>query len=251
VEKPSTSEPLPLSPTRWPADAFSFDRSAIVLAALVVAFFIGVLIDGTIAKMLGTTAHDILTSNLTWGITVGQYFSYLPLLCVLLVALPWVARQSLWSLGLRGFDRKTVTAGCIGAVAMYAVTIGVASVQYGFTHQKPEETALTLFTSTHNAALIAAFTFLATVAAPFMEEFLYRGFLFNALLRYAPVWLAALVSGVLFGLSHGSSSAWIPLAASGVVLAYVYQRSGSLTASMISHSLFNLVNVALLTLTRP
>jgi membrane protease YdiL (CAAX protease family) len=55
---------------------------------------------------------------------------------------------------------------------------------------------------------------------------------------------------VLFGLSHGSSSAWIPLAASGVVLAYVYQRSRSLTAAMISHALFNLANVALLSLAK-
>jgi len=84
-----------------------------------------------------------------------------------------------------------------------------------------------------------------------MEEFVYRGFLFNALLRYAPVWIAALVSGLLFGISHGSLSAFLPLAASGVVLAYVYQRSGSLTASMISHALFNLINVALITLAKP
>jgi len=56
---------------------------------------------------------------------------------------------------------------------------------------------------------------------------------------------------LLFGISHGSLSAFLPLAASGVVLAYVYQRSGSLTASMISHALFNLINVALITLASP
>jgi membrane protease YdiL (CAAX protease family) len=34
------------------------------------------------------------------------------------------------------------------------------------------------------------------------------------------------------------------------VLAYVYQRSGSLTASMLTHALFNLINVALITLAK-
>jgi membrane protease YdiL (CAAX protease family) len=219
--------------------------------ALGVAFYVGLLLDSFVAvRLLGTTRHDITSSTLTWGIAIGQYLSYMPLLAVLLVALPWVSRRSLRELGLRGFDRKTVIAGVIGAVAMYAVTIGVADFQFTFTHQKPEETALSLFTSTHDTALIVAFTFLATVAAPFMEEFVYRGFLFNALARYAPVWVAASVSGVLFGLSHGSSSAFVPLAASGVVLAYVYQRSGSLTASMLTHALFNLINVALITLAK-
>ncbi len=84
-------------------------------------------------------------------------------------------------MGLRGFDRRTVIAGLIGAAAMYAVTIGVADIQFGFTHQKPEEAAISLFTSTHDTALIVTFTFLATIAAPFMEELVFRGFLFNAL----------------------------------------------------------------------
>jgi membrane protease YdiL (CAAX protease family) len=222
-----------------------------VLVALGVAFYAGLLLDSYVAVRLGTTRRDIASSTLTWGIAVGQYFSYLPLLLVLLAGVPWAARRSLYEIGLRGFDRRTVVAGLTGALAMYAVTIGVANVQFAFTHQKPEETAITLFTSTRDPALIAAFTFLATIAAPFMEEFVYRGFLFNALARYAPVWLAAIVSGVLFGLSHGSASAFLPLAGSGVVLAYVYRRSGSLTASMLTHALFNLINVALIVVAKP
>lgn len=247
MEKHSISEPSPLLPTRWPADAFSWSRSLAVFVALGVAFYAGLRLDAYVAfSIFGTTRHDFNASNLTWGIAIGQYLSYLPLLLVLLVALPWVSRRSLKALGLRGFDRTTLIAGVLGAIAMYAVTIGVAGIQFAITHEKPEETAITLFRSTHDSALIVTFTFLAAVAAPFMEELIFRGFLFNAFLRYLPVWAAAVVSGALFGLSHGSISAALPLAASGVVLAYVYQRSGSLTAAMITHALFNLVNVALI-----
>jgi membrane protease YdiL (CAAX protease family) len=247
VEKPSISEPSPLSPTRWPAEAFSWPRSLAVFGALAVAFWIGLQLDGFVAvQVFGTTRHDIRASDLTWGIALGQYASYLPILAVLLIAMPWASGRSLRELGLRGFDRTTIVAGALGAIAMYAVTIGVAELQFLFTHQKPEEAAISFFTSTHDKALIATFTFLAVVAAPFMEEFVYRGFLFNALLRYMPVWVAAVVSGLLFGASHASWSALLPLAASGVVLAYVYVRSGSLTASMLTHALFNLMNVVLL-----
>ena len=162
-------------------------------------------------------------------------------------ALPWVARRSLRELGLRGFDRTTVIAGVLGAVAMYAVTIGVAGIQFAFTHQKPEETAITLFRSTHDTRADRH------VHVPGRD----RGAVHGRVRSFAascstrscaivPVWAAAVVSGILFGLSHGSLSAVVPLAASGVVLAYVYHRSGSLTASMITHALFNLINVALI-----
>jgi membrane protease YdiL (CAAX protease family) len=199
---------------------------------------------------LGSTRQDFISSNLTWGIAIGQYVSYLPLLLVLLIAMPWLSRRSLGELGLRGFGRTTIIAGVLGAIAMYVVTIGVANVQFLFTHQKPEETAISLFTSTHDTALIVTFTFLAAIVAPFMEEFVFRGFLFNALLRYMPVWVAAVISGIIFGASHGSPTAFLPLAASGVVLAYVYERSGSLTASMLTHALFNLINVALISVAK-
>jgi membrane protease YdiL (CAAX protease family) len=222
-----------------------------VLALLALAFYAGLVLDSTVAvRLLGTTTQDIKSTHLTWGIVVGQYLSYLPLLLALLTALPWLARRSLRDLGLRALTPRTLGAGLLGAVAMYAVTIGVANLEYAFTHEKPEETAISLFTSSHDPALLVSFTILAAVAAPFMEEFVYRGFLFNALLRYLPVWGAAVTSGLIFGISHGSLSAFLPLAGSGIVLAYVYYRTGSLTASMLTHATFNLINVALLSVAK-
>lgn len=247
MEKPSISEPSPLLPTPSTTDAFAWPRSAAVLVVIAAAFFIGLQLNGFIAfRLLGTSIADARANHLTWGIVVGQYAGYVPLLLALVYALPWLARRSLGELGLRWFTPRTFVTGLVGMLAMYAVTIGIAGIQYAFTHQKPEETAISLFTSTHNVGLIVAFTILATLAAPFMEEFVFRGFLFNALLRYLPVWGAAIVSGVIFGLVHGSPTALLPLAGSGIVLAYVYYRSGSLSAAMLTHALFNLVNVALL-----
>jgi membrane protease YdiL (CAAX protease family) len=254
VEKPSTSVPSPPSPKRWHADAFSWPRSLIVLVWLSIAFIVGQVLAYFALRQFGTTTHDLQTNHLTWGITIAQFLNYVPLLAVLFGAMPWLSRTSLRDLGLRGFDRTTILAGLIGATAMYAAAVGIAGVQYAFTHEKPEEAAISLFASTHDPALIFAFTFLATVAAPFVEEFIFRGFLFNALVRYAPVWVAAVVSGALFGYVHiinqSSASAFLPLAASGVVLAYVYQRSGSLTAAIMTHGLFNLINVTLISVTK-
>ena len=79
--------------------------------------------------------------------------------------------------------------------------------------------------------------------APIVEELVFRGFLFNALLRYSPVAIAAVLSALVFGIAHGSWSAFAPLAGAGLVLAVVYYRTGALSASMIAHAGFNAIAV--------
>jgi membrane protease YdiL (CAAX protease family) len=85
----------------------------------------------------------------------------------------------------------------------------------------------------------------AVFFAPFVEELIFRGFIFNALLRYVPVGIAAAVSGIIFGLAHFDRAAFFPLACGGVVLAIVYYRTGSLVSSMLTHGTFNAANVVL------
>ena len=61
-----------------------------------------------------------------------------------------------------------------------------------------------------------------------------------------PVWAAVVAAAIVFGFSHmqpGNAGALVPLMAGGAVLAFVYARTGSLIASMITHATFNLVTV--------
>lgn len=92
--------------------------------------------------------------------------------------------------------------------------------------------------SKDNLAL-AIFFFTAAIAAPFFEEFLFRGFLLPSLTRYLPVWAAILVSSLLFATAHLSLSEVLPLTALGMVLGIVYTRSRNLLAPMLLHSLWN------------
>jgi membrane protease YdiL (CAAX protease family) len=66
---------------------------------------------------------------------------------------------------------------------------------------------------------------------------------FNAVMRYGGFWSGAIVSGLIFGAVHADKYAFLPLAAGGVILAYVYYRSGNAFTSMITHGLFNAVTV--------
>ena len=105
-----------------------------------------------------------------------------------------------------------------------------------------QETAVDLLKTVHGPVAIL-FAFIACVLAPVVEELMFRGFLLNALLRYMPIALAAVVSALLFGAAHASWSAFAPLAGAGLVLAAIYYRTGALTASMIAHAGFNTIGV--------
>jgi hypothetical protein len=88
------------------------------------------------------------------------------------------------------------------------------------------------------------------VIAPVAEEFFFRGFIFGAL-RRLPVsvagrdlgpWIAALLTGILFGLAHLGSAGLqylVPLGFLGFVLCIVRWRTGSLYPCMALHSANN------------
>jgi membrane protease YdiL (CAAX protease family) len=74
------------------------------------------------------------------------------------------------------------------------------------------------------------------------EELFFRGLLFGGLRQLIPLWPAAVVSGVLFGLPHlpqGDLAVALQLSVFGVVLAWAYERSGTLWAPILLHALNN------------
>jgi hypothetical protein len=99
------------------------------------------------------------------------------------------------------------------------------------------------------AALVGASVFVCVIA-PIAEEFFFRGFLFGTLRRLRvgiagrdlSVWIAAVITGILFGLAHTGSAALqylIPLGFLGFVLCIVRWRTCSLYPCMALHSANN------------
>jgi membrane protease YdiL (CAAX protease family) len=87
---------------------------------------------------------------------------------------------------------------------------------------------------------------LVCVVAPMAEEIFFRGFLFGALRRRGLV-VATLVSGLAFGLAHVASAPigfLVPLALLGMILALIYERTGSLYPSMALHAVNNSIAFA-------
>jgi uncharacterized protein len=149
-----------------------------------------------------------------------------------------------------GYRRIAVAVG-IGAVVLGAVGYFVVTAVYQSivklhgTDKLPQDLGI----GTSTAALVGAAIFVCVIA-PIAEEFFFRGFIFGALRRWhvtiagrdVGTWIAAVLTGILFGLAHTGSAAaqyLIPLGFLGFVLCLIRWKTGSLYPCMALHSINN------------
>ena len=124
----------------------------------------------------------------------------------------------------------------------------------------PPQDLVKLFTDPNVAwAIKAKYAAFAVIAAPVVEELVFRMGLFNLcrwigrkILTSSPShlltsfpWLSALVSGAVFAAVHVHAATFLPLWFLGVAFAWLYWRSGTIRSSMLCHFLFNLINLTL------
>ena len=83
----------------------------------------------------------------------------------------------------------------------------------------------------------------AVVIAPVVEETLFRGILFTALLKGRSFASAALLSGLYFALVHVHGPSLLPLLALSVAFSAAYAATGSILTPIVMHALFNLTSL--------
>jgi membrane protease YdiL (CAAX protease family) len=81
----------------------------------------------------------------------------------------------------------------------------------------------------------------AVVVAPVVEECLFRGILFVVFRDAGWPRLALYGTAVAFGVMHSNLAALVPLTVFGLLLAWLYERTGSLLAPIAAHASFNLI----------
>jgi membrane protease YdiL (CAAX protease family) len=98
---------------------------------------------------------------------------------------------------------------------------------------------------------IVAFAVFAVIAAPVLEEFVFRGLLFRSIADRRGFWPGALVSAFAFGAFHlltpGEGLDVLALGlthvGTGIGLAWIYWRRKNLLAPIAGHAVFNLIAV--------
>jgi uncharacterized protein len=141
-------------------------------------------------------------------------------------------------LGLNSFGRiplRQATALAV-AVIMAAMAFNYIYATYfipGVGMQ--EEMAKILAAIPRTPVNIAAIFFAIAIAAPIVEELLFRGMLQNAIAKYMPFWAAILLSSFLFAVVHLQLYAIPGLMSLSIAFGYLYHRTGSLRTNIILH----------------
>jgi hypothetical protein len=252
--------PLAPQPSRWPL-AWTIWVDLLVIAGLIVILNLVVsIVIGTLAVQQGlalydsngTISIDRLTSILGpigfTAIIVAQslIFSLVPL-----VRIAGLRRESLAQIGFRVAQPLRLAAQGVGlGLALLALNLIIANIfsQLGITQNQSDNFPLRSGDVIGQILIAVA----VGIIGPLGEEVLFRGYIFNALLRSWGGPAAYLVSALLFSLAHGLAATQgiiallAPTFIIGLVLAWNMHRTGSLLPSFIAHATNNSIAVILL-----
>ena len=102
-----------------------------------------------------------------------------------------------------------------------------------------QQAAVTLLKESKDVGLLLALAVSAVLIAPLTEEVIFRGYLYPVMKRYSNRWVAAVFTGVAFGVIHFNVFSLPTLAVMGVVLVVLYEKTGSLWVTIACHAAFN------------
>ncbi len=112
-------------------------------------------------------------------------------------------------------------------------SLGVESVQ----------DTVKLLQTTTDPVILGLMAFTAVIVAPLCEEIVFRGYLYPVAKRFCGPWVAAFCTALFFSAAHGALTALLPLFLFGLVLVFLYEKTGSIWAPIAVHFCFNAATV--------
>ncbi len=119
-----------------------------------------------------------------------------------------------------------------------------------WTGQEPEiQRMVQLLRESPSIFQLLSMALMALIAAPIVEEILFRGVLYPALSQYWGRTVGIWGNSILFGVIHWNWMSLISLIFLGVLWTLLYQRTQNLLAPIFAHFLFNLTTFINVTVT--
>lgn len=189
------------------------------------------------------TVGIILLNGLFVGVTAFCIHRYGASLRSIGLGKP-TARQLAIGLGL-GFTMFLVSTGAESGLGMVLPKLLPKPVMDGLTQFTKDVTAGGMFIAIPSVPLKILFALAGAIAAPIGEEVFFRGLLYNSLKRRINIPVAIVLSGLAFALVHIGPLAIIIIFPMGMLLAYVYEKTGSLWVTICMHAAQNGLTFAL------
>jgi membrane protease YdiL (CAAX protease family) len=205
--------------------------------------------------LLGMILLSQVISRLLPNAGLGASFLLLALLPIVFIYLrlrgiPWAQMMSAlgWHRG-QGVWRE-IGAGLYGYVAgLPLLVLGIVITYFLMKITGNNASHPIVNQPVENNSDVLQLFLLASVAAPIIEETMFRGALLGHLRSYLPWWIAAPIVSLLFAAIHPQGWVAIPvLGAIAMTLAALREFRDSLIASMTAHALSNAITLLLMVL---
>lgn len=138
---------------------------------------------------------------------------------------------------------KQVAVGTLGAIASALPVFVAALVVAPFRSEETQHVLLQFVRGEIGILAIAAVAFIAVVAAPLMEELIFRVVLQGWLTTVLPERQALPIAAGIFAAVHGWPDA-VPLFPLALILGIVYHRTHRYYTVVLLHAIFNATNLA-------
>ncbi|MFC1548402.1 lysostaphin resistance A-like protein [Candidatus Omnitrophota bacterium] len=145
-------------------------------------------------------------------------------------------------LTLKGFS-KSVYYAIVGYVALVPILLGIMVITFFVTklikYQPPVQPIVEVFMEEKETAVLWLSTLFAAIFGPVAEEIFFRGFMYNAIKRTLGMFWGMIITAAVFSMLHAHIAGFLPIMALGILLAYLYEKTGSLVTSMSVHIMHN------------
>lgn len=217
---------------------------AIVLPGWVFVSFLGAnILVGVIIELLQATSLYIPTASDPVFNTVLAAVVYSFTLAITL-GVPWLLKRRMTSKRELGIDRlpdwidiMLAPAGAIIYLLGAGLLVGIFMKLFPQIDYEQAQDIGFKDLSGYWQYLLAFVTLV--VIAPIAEEVLFRGYLYGKLRKHVSLWLAMLLTSVLFGAAHGQWNVAIDTFALSIVLCSLREVTGSIWAGTLLHMLKN------------
>jgi uncharacterized protein len=236
-------------PSLEPVDYDMFDLVLMFFPA--VLFLMNPVVDAVMAssgevKPIEPPKNDIFTVFVNIG-----YFSFVGIMTCGIIE--WIRNRRVVDLfGLRELSLpKIVVISILGGVASLLIcawAVGGLSNSYleGVFGELEVQEPVKMFQESNSLAHLSLSILMACIAAPVVEEFLFRGYMYGTLRRLTNPVFAAVIIGGLFAVVHGNLPALLPLWVFSILLCLAYEISRCLWVPVGMHVFFNAANIVLM-----
>lgn len=233
--------------TPWKSVHWTWADILLITVASIVIIFIGIF---AFSALLTLTLGPTLTQHLT-NATVLSVVSLALEFLALLVSVYW---RGIRHKGLNWFTlgfRPVSTAWIWGALGLSVLVIpvgAIASYLASLALRQPLTNPQLQVLVPPDLTWFGVFTliFLGGIAVPFVEELYFRGVLYSFIRERWGVWAGAIISALIFAISHFDIVIGAMAFCLGLFSALAYERSKSLWVSVLIHSASNTLKLLVL-----